>query len=138
MKTFVKNNSIWLFVLILPILLGVWYSVNKKNLAAKDTIPYVIEGKTYNLLVADTPAEQEKGLMNVHKKDGFDGMIFKFPSEEYRIFWNMNTYVPLDLYWIRGGKVVGKTPLPSINETKEVKSVYSPEPADTVIEIIKD
>lgn len=134
-----KSPKVWIFILIFPLLLGIWYSANKKMLSKKvrkDTISYTLEGKTYTLLVADTPDEQSQGLMNIRKKDGFDGMIFKFPNKEYRIFWNKNTYVPLDLYWIRDGKVIGKTPLPSIEETGEVMSVYSPSEADTVIEII--
>ena len=50
--------------------------------------------------VADTPAEQEKGLM-FRKSLGKDrGMLFVFPDEQVRSFWMKNTLIPLSIAYI--------------------------------------
>ena len=96
-----------------------------------------LEGRTVRLLVADTNEKRTQGLMYVRKLHGYDGMIFKFPSPSELTFWNKNTFVPLDVYWLNGESVVGKTYLPPITETKEVFLISSPQKADTVIELVK-
>ncbi|CAN5129417.1 hypothetical protein BH09PAT2_BH09PAT2_01790 [soil metagenome] len=97
-----------------------------------------IEGKSYQLVVADNPARWTQGLMYVRKPvKEFDGMIFNFPNKQMQTFWNENTFVPLTLYWLADGKVIGKSDLPSIEESKEIVTVQSPAPADGVAEIIK-
>ena len=68
---------------------------------------------------------------------GADGMIFKFPDNEARTFWNKNTLSHLSLYWISEGKILGTADMPSITESKIIQTLSSPAPADTVIEIIK-
>ncbi len=103
-------------------------------------IKYELEGKTYQLMVAKTGSEWAKGLMDYRsKKDlkGADGMIFVFPKKDYRQFWNQNTYLDLDVYWIDGKKVVGKDKLPSIERSKDLVVIYSPSKVDRVIEIVK-
>ncbi|HET7479874.1 MAG TPA: DUF192 domain-containing protein [Rubrobacteraceae bacterium] len=50
--------------------------------------------------IADTPAEQEKGLM-FRKSLGKDrGMLFVFPDEQVRSFWMKNTLIPLSIAYI--------------------------------------
>jgi len=68
---------------------------------------------------------------------GADGMIFIFPNKEIRSFWNENTYLDLDVYWLDDDRVVGKDYLPSILKTKEPYTINSKEEVDKVIEIIK-
>lgn len=96
---------------------------------------YTLEGKKYNLLVADTPKKWQTGLMYYRKLSGVKGMIFLFPDRGYRTFWNKNTYLDLNLYWIDNDVVVGKTILPSIEKSKSIVFVSSPKPVDKVIEL---
>lgn len=98
----------------------------------------VLEGKQRQVVIADNPKHWTKGLMFVRKPVyGFDGMIFKFPDKQPRLFWNKNTFETLTIYWMADGKVIGKVDLPSIEQSKEIVTVQSPEAADTVVEIIK-
>lgn len=98
-----------------------------------------IEGKVMNLVVAETPVQWSQGLMYVRKPvRGFDGMVFRFNDlSEVKMFWNQNTFVDLTLYWIDKGKVIGTSELPSIEKSKEIVTVQSPGPVDTVVEFIK-
>lgn len=102
----------------------------------KGTIPYTLQGKKYILLTAKTRQEWEKGLMYVRKLENADGMIFIFPDKEIRSFWNKNTYLNLDLYWIDDDKVIGKSLLPSVEKTGII-TVSSSSPINKVIEIVR-
>ena len=66
----------------------------------------------------------------------FDGMIFIFQNKEIRSFWNENTYLDLNLYWMDDNKVVGKSILPSILKSKEIITVNSGKKVNKVVEII--
>lgn len=136
-----RKHSLFVAVnLVLVLSLGGWlikvFLPVKTNIGEFASKEYVLEGKKYNLLVADTPKKWQKGLMNFKELNGYDGMLFIFDDRDYRAFWNMNTYLDLTLIWIDGGKSIGTTELPSIIKTKNVKTVYSPSFADTVIELV--
>jgi len=64
-------------------------------------------------------------------------MIFIFPDKRVRSFWNKNTYLDLDLYWMDEDKVVNKSYLPLIIMTKNPLTVSSPREVDRVVEIIR-
>ena len=56
----------------------------------------------FSVEIADTEAEREKGLMfRKHLPDG-QGMLFDFQSEQNIAMWMKNTYIPLDMFFIRG------------------------------------
>jgi uncharacterized protein len=51
--------------------------------------------------MATTPEEQAKGLMfRRHMPEG-QGMLFDFHQEQPASFWMKNTYIPLDMIFIR-------------------------------------
>ena len=98
---------------------------------------YKINDKNYCLLIGSSRTEWERGLMFYKKPVDFDGMIFIFPDKDYRTFWNKNTYLDLDVYWLNDDKVVGKSFLPSILKSKEIVVVKSPSEVNRVIEVIR-
>ncbi|MEO6509142.1 MAG: DUF192 domain-containing protein [Patescibacteria group bacterium] len=115
-----------------------WQLNNKQSSnSGQKVMIYQLEGKNYRLLVADEPSEWEIGLMYQRKLEGVDGMIFIFPESAYQHFWNKNTYMDLDLYWIDNKEVKGRSELPSIEKTKKIVTVNSPDKVDTVIELPK-
>jgi uncharacterized membrane protein (UPF0127 family) len=127
----------YIFLLAVSFLLLFLFFYFKKS---QKLIYYSLEGKTYKLLPAKTPLEHQKGLMFYRdKKDlkGADGMIFIFPDKNYRTFWNKNTFLDLDVYWIDGDRIVGKDFLPSIEKTKEILTINSPKPVNKVVEIVR-
>jgi poly-gamma-glutamate synthesis protein (capsule biosynthesis protein) len=81
-------------------------------------IPYELENKIYLLREAKTPEEWQKGLMFVKKPVDYDGMIFIFPDKQIRSFWNQNTFLDLEVYWLDDDKIIGKDKLESIEKTK--------------------
>ena len=124
-------------IALIPLLRGKKKSVQPNIYDNSRTIEYRLEGKNYHLFVADNQEKWTAGLMYFRKLEGVDGMIFLFPSLEVRSFWNKNTYMDLDVYWLAGDEVLGKSKLPSIEKSKEIVVVDSPAPANKVIEIPK-
>ncbi len=98
-------------------------------------IQYPLNGKTLSLYVADTPAKWEKGLMYFRKLEGVDGMIFIFSDKQIRTFWNKNTFMDLDMYWMNDSTVIGNDFLPSVEKQGGIVTVTSPRPANKVIEV---
>lgn len=102
-----------------------------------ETKDITIEEKPYHLLVADTLEKQELGLMNVTTLDGYDGMVFLFPDTSIKSFWNKNTLIDLQIYWMNNDIVMGTEILPSINKTGGVKVITSPGAVNTVVELVQ-
>lgn len=103
-------------------------------------VKYRLNNNTYKLITAKNTEEWQKGLMYFKNRDelkGANGMLFIFPTKEYRSFWNKNTHLDLDVYWIDNNKIVGKSFLPAIENSQELVVVKSPMKVDKVIEIIK-
>jgi hypothetical protein len=103
-----------------------------------ETISYRLEGETYRLLVADETAEWTEGLMYKKSLTDADGMIFIFPGKNIRTFWNKNTYLNLDIYWLDDNQVVGRDFLPSIKKSKKTVTIQSPKAVNKVIEVVSN
>lgn len=111
--------------------------INKQPTSLLST--YNIDGKIYRLLEAKNPIDWTKGLMfykNKSELKGADGMIFIFPNKQVQSFWNENTYIDLDIYWMDDEKIIGKSFLPSILKSKQPVTVTSPGKVNRVMEII--
>lgn len=71
-----------------------------------------IKGASGTLLVraeiADTPAERARGLMGRRDVPPGSGMLFLYErAGNWGGYWMRNTLVPLDIAFVRSGKVVG-------------------------------
>lgn len=125
-------------LIVIFIVIGFYFRsfFTKFNLPT-ETQKVSIGGTTYTVLVADDQIEQTNGLMNVRSLPNADGMIFLFNKPKIQIFWNQSTYVDLDVYWMNGDIVMGKSYLPSIEKTKSVEIIQSNVPVNRVVEIIR-
>lgn len=73
-------------------------------------VPLTIRSATgehrFTVEVAGTPAEQSKGMMFRREMAADRGMIFPFSEPRMASFWMENTYLPLDLIFIRADGTV--------------------------------
>ena len=60
----------------------------------------------FDVEVARTAEEQNRGLMYREKLEQDRGMLFIFDREAEYSFWMENTLIPLDIIWINGNKEV--------------------------------
>lgn len=87
---------------ISALMLALYY----KKEVPSDKIPIEIKGATVMVELADTKAEQTKGLMFRKSLDENEGMLFVFDSERRHSFWMKNTLIPLDMIWLNSKKEV--------------------------------
>jgi uncharacterized membrane protein (UPF0127 family) len=74
--------------------------------------------------------------MNIRKPVPYDGMEFIFSNPSVQRFWNQNTHLDLQVYWIKNDNVIGETDLPSIDNAGQ-DIITSPQEVNKVVEIIK-
>ena len=103
---------------------------------AADLEPLAIETadgtRTFQVEVMRTDAERMRGLMFRRDLLPDRGMLFEFPGKEPIQMWMKNTYLPLDMIFFRGGRVL------SIAENTEPLSeriISSDGPATQVVEV---
>lgn len=61
----------------------------------------------FRVWIARTPRHRAQGLMHVHTLDADRGMLFVFPAPLFASFWMKNTYVSLDMLFVRAdGRIV--------------------------------
>jgi hypothetical protein len=56
---------------------------------------------TITVEVADSPEKQSTGLMFRRSIGEKEGMIFLYPAEQEITMWMKNTYIPLDMIFVR-------------------------------------
>jgi uncharacterized membrane protein (UPF0127 family) len=90
------------------------------------------------VLTADTPAQQQQGLMRQQDLDGYDGMIFRFPTTEERSFWMRNTSIPLSIaFFDGGGAFVSATDMEPCGDSPECPGYPSRGAAKFALEVIR-
>lgn len=121
---------------IIGIFIILFISYQERTTGNAKKILYTLNRRQYTLLTATNPQEWQQGLMGYRKLDGADGMIFVFPDKQIRSFWNKNTFMDLDLYWLNDDKVIGKSYLPSIEKSKGIVIIASPDKTNKVVELL--
>jgi len=68
------------------------------------TIRIVISGVTLNVELAETAADQQRGLSGRDSMAADHGMLFIFDQESYWSFWMKGMRFPLDIIWFDSNK----------------------------------
>ena len=103
---------------------------------AKDTI--VIEGEAdacyrFDVWLATTQAQQRRGLMFVRELPRFAGMLFLYGEDAMLSMWMKNTYIPLDILFIRADGSVAN--IAKNTEPLSLTSIPAAEPVRYVLEL---
>jgi uncharacterized membrane protein (UPF0127 family) len=105
----------------------------------KPNSAFSIAGKTYQVQIVTTPAEQAKGLGNIQHLAVDEGMLFIFPKYSTPKFWMKDMRISIDLYWIRDGQIVGVEkhlqPPAAGTQDKDLPTYSPPVPIDQVLEV---
>jgi len=113
------------------------YDMNDLDAAfGKDSI--VISADQYacwhfDVYVAANREQQQRGLMFVRDLPEFVGMIFVYTRPGIRSMWMKNTYIPLDMLFIRGDGTVSSVAADTTPHSLE--SIAAVEPVNFVLEL---
>jgi uncharacterized membrane protein (UPF0127 family) len=89
---------------------------------------------TFAVELAATPEQREVGLMYRHELPEGQGMLFDFERDQEVSFWMKNTYIPLDMIFIRGdGRILR---IAENTEPLSEKMIPSRGPVRGVLEVI--
>ncbi len=89
---------------------------------------------TFMVELAKTDAERSRGLMFRKELPEGTGMLFDFDHEQEVGFWMRNTYIPLDMIFIRADGTIRR--IAANTEPLSERTVPSGGPARYVLEVI--
>jgi uncharacterized protein len=118
------------------ILLGLLLAVGPARPAGQRTLEIVSKTgvHVFAVEIAETEAQREKGLMFRKKLPEGQGMLFDFHSDQEVAMWMQNTYIPLDMFFIRGdGRILR---IAEETEPLSTRIIPSGGPVRAVLEVI--
>ena len=99
-----------LLAVIVIILIYLFFSFAQTLFApVSDNVKYgsvCFKNKCFQVELAETKMQREKGLMNRQVLGDNNGMLFIFEKDDIYPFWMKNTLIPLDIIWIDSNGVV--------------------------------
>ncbi|HNP36883.1 MAG TPA: DUF192 domain-containing protein [Woeseiaceae bacterium] len=87
----------------------------------------------FDIYLAEEDAQQRRGLMFVRKLSPFTGMLFVYEDEQVHAMWMKNTYIPLDIAFIRSDGSVAN--IAEDTEPQSLKTIPAVEPVSYVLEL---
>jgi uncharacterized membrane protein (UPF0127 family) len=83
--------------------------------------------------VAQSPAQHARGLMRVRNLPSRTGMLFIYETDGYLSMWMKNTFIPLDMLFIRADGTVSSVAYRT--EPQSLESIAALEPVRYVLEL---
>jgi uncharacterized membrane protein (UPF0127 family) len=123
-------------VALLTVLAG--FALFAADSRAAETSILEIASKTgvhsFRVEVVDNDADRAKGLMFRRSLPEGTGMLFDFHTEQEVAFWMQNTYISLDMIFIRGdGRILR---IAKHTEPLSTRQIHSGGPVRAVLEVI--
>jgi uncharacterized membrane protein (UPF0127 family) len=88
----------------------------------------------FQVEMAITPEEKERGLMFRRELPEGQGMLFDFQIDQPVAFWMKNTYIPLDMLFIRSDGRIAR--IAENTEPLSERNIPSGAPVRAVLEVI--
>ena len=118
------------------ILLAIFFSSEPARAAAQQTLEIASKSgvHVFSVEVVDNDADRAKGLMYRRELPEGRGMLFDFHRDQEVSFWMQNTYIPLDMIFIRGdGRILR---IEENTEPLSTRMIPSRGPVRAVLEVI--
>ena len=86
-----------------------------------------------SIWIAHSIKEKARGLMYVRNMPEQSGMLFVYTESDQRSMWMKNTYIPLDIIFIKNSETISS--IAKDTEPLSLKNIRSTEPVNYVLEI---
>ena len=86
-----------------------------------------------SIWVVHSAKEKARGLMYVRNMPEQSGMLFVYTESDQRSMWMKNTYIPLDIIFIKNSETISS--IARDTEPLSLKNIRSIEPVNYVLEI---
>ena len=86
-----------------------------------------------SIWIAHSIKEKARGLMYVRNMPEQSGMLFVYTESGQRSMWMKNTYIPLDIIFIKNSETISS--IARNTEPLSLKNIRSTEPVNYVLEI---
>lgn len=121
------------------LLLFVGFYFSQSNLGIFGAKPTAtIKNQTFVVDIVKTPKEREVGLSSKKSIAANYAMYFVFDKPDYHAFWMKHMQFPIDIIFLRDGKIVTifqNVPVPTTTDTDDLPFYQPEEPANAVLEI---
>lgn len=121
---------------LLLLIIGFFFTQSNLTLFGAKTTA-TIKNQTFSVDVVKTPKDKQVGLSSKTSIASNYAMYFPFDKPDYYAFWMKDMKFPIDIIFLRDGKIVSIThnaPIPPVDT--ENLPIYQPEePANAVLEI---
>ena len=87
----------------------------------------------FDIYLALTPEQRGRGLMFVKQMPATTGMLFVYDRDDYISMYMKNTYIPLDMVFVRADGTVAS--IARDTEPMSLRSVVATEPVRFVLEL---
>ena len=123
-------------VIVVSILAGIFAATSGSAEMRRETLDIVTSKgtHTFSIEIADTPEEKAKGLMFRRTLPADAGMLFPYLPAQEATMWMRNTYISLDMVFIRADGVVHR--IERGTEPFSERTVTSQGPVTAVLELI--
>lgn len=124
--------------LLIPIaLIIIIIVITMISLAAKTTKTVTINGRSFDIDIAKSKDQQEKGLAIYDSLPENKGMVFPFDHSDYYAFWMKDMKFPIDIIYINQNKIVDVFEnVPNPKSADSALPIFKPRtPANLVLEI---
>ena len=88
----------------------------------------------FTVELASSPREQEIGLMHRNTMAAEHGMLFDFHQEKRASFWMRNTFIPLDMLFIRANGEIAAITVDAVPHSET--PIGPPQPVQAVLELV--
>ena len=86
-----------------------------------------------DIFIAESPGQRSRGLMFVEQMDEMEGMLFTYPEPAEMTMWMKNTYIALDMLFIRADGTISS--IESKTKPLSTARISSTEPVTMVLEL---
>ncbi|MGI9272536.1 MAG: DUF192 domain-containing protein [Woeseiaceae bacterium] len=86
-----------------------------------------------DIYIAETAEQRQRGLMHVRSLPETTGMLFIYPAEQFLSIWMKNTFIPLDILFVKADGQVSSIYYDA--EPQSERSMRSLEPVQYVLEL---